>query len=286
MSKEHKVILVSSVITLIAGAILSQLIPKDCWMLIQLISCLTQFPGWVHGPLIAVLMMAILSGWVVVFRWPWIGRTLIYCWIGLAFLPDLLSPTAQHQPFYWKTYLAAVGCSVAIVGIVKYSWWSRLILTAAIMAGSLAFLSQLSAHDVVSIQIGIVIFDILAVYCSPFMDYVAEKMGSSLVPNQFLIPSLSENEDEPTDQAAGLGGGDIVVPGLVLMLAMQTFSLADWATWVTPCTVLLGWIGGYVVLLYATDKLSERKSHPATITLSPGVLIGYYLGSWLTSLLS
>jgi hypothetical protein len=278
------IILLASLLSLIAGAIGGQFVP-DRWKISTIFpSVISQFPSWTHPLIVTVTMLTILGGWLLMFRYRRLGQLAQILVIGaLSWLIFRAETHASASAFrHWQLYCWYLVVGIVVATMIVHSWWSRLILTSIVMTASLLVFGGLNEHDVVSIQIGIVIFDILAVYYSPFMEEVADQMGKLKLPNQLLVSFLEENQDDGVRVAEyGLGGGDVVVPGMVLMLAMQQFQFHSWITWICPVAVLLAWTIGYLLFPLVIRRLSGRDSHPATIVLSPAVLIGYYLSRWL-----
>lgn len=162
------------------------------------------------------------------------------------------------------------------------SWFTTGLCASIVAVGLLIVISMVRFRDKIGLSlwhcaallVGIVIYDVFAVFFTPMMEDVALTLsgtGSSL-PIMISFPESLNWDAEPRFM---LGLGDIVLPGIAVMIGFrEARRYGRPALVIGPCL-------GYVVGMAATTAVMTftHEPQPATLYLVPGVLAGLVIAA-------
>lgn len=167
----------------------------------------------------------------------------------------------------------------AVVGVcivaAAASWWfwpgwlTVDLLAIVLLFGGLSSYLRITLNfkAVATIAGGLFIYDIINVYFTGMMMRAATKTIDMKLPTLVVVPESLALDARP---AVALGLGDIIFPGLLIMIA------AVLAYRYNAKSVLYGGLVGYAAGMIAVFGILHATQHtqPALITLYPAVMIG------------
>ncbi len=175
-----------------------------------------------------------------------------------------------------------VGFAVAwvVVGLVSdwSNWLSLGVIALACAASAMLSFSRISARLLALVSVALVCYDAIHVFGTGLMQVVADQayatsqQEGAIVIGMVNIPSALDLA-APTSVAIGLG--DIVTPGLWVMVAALTTQHPNTVMFTTIVGIMIGWIACLTVSELGYLYL------PALIFLMPGSMAGYYIGNRL-----
>lgn len=193
----------------------------------------------------------------------------------------LIAAIAWSCCFRLNTYIAASvkksanTASAALAALVTAAWflqpnWLTLDIAAAtIIISFLVSVRIANFHTACIISLAVMIYDAFTVFGTGAMQKVAGK-AMTVVPLMFIVPKSFNLRAE---HLFAIGLGDIVLPGLVIILACRARSSGNLTL---RFTTLVGYVMGSFVGWAAL--ILTQKGQPATIYLMPGVILGFFLG--------
>jgi presenilin-like A22 family membrane protease len=174
-------------------------------------------------------------------------------WIGSALMPNKYVVSAASACFvgFWLLYP---------------SWLSSDILAVLSSIAMLVVMRTMSLRTLALFGVGIVIYDVIAVFGTKTM--LALAASARNVP---LLISIPRTLDLSSAHSIGLGLGDIVIPGVMIMACLVAKSRRMYT---------FGMIGYFLGLTVAMTLLRlTETAQPATIYLVPGTLFGIFLAA-------
>lgn len=233
---------------------------------------------------VAVFMSLVLAVIAYVFtmllnidfdRWAEIllrGLAVVLGCVYAAALSYMLGRLFSHKIFRWS--VPVIITAIILAWAIWPNWLTTDLFAVLLIAtGLAAYLEVTLNFMIVALAgFGLVIYDIVNVYFTGTMMRVAAPMMEAGIPGMIVVPQNWALDSAP---AAGLGAGDVVFPGLMIMLAaVLSYRCND-------KSLLYGGLIGYAVglvlvfgILYVT-----RLGQPALITLYPCVLIGILIAA-------
>lgn len=160
------------------------------------------------------------------------------------------------------------------------SWLATDIAAVAMAVGILVAMRSMGLKFCLVLLVGIMVYDAIAVFGTKMMLDVAgqvTKPGREL-PILFTLPA-SFGLDAP--RAAILGLGDVVLPGIIVMIGFRESRYFGYRS------LAIGPLVGYCLGLLATGAvlLITKAGQPATIYLVPGAVAGLLIPAWVTGTL-
>lgn len=233
---------------------------------------------------VAVFMSLVLAVIAYVFtmllnidfdRWAEIllrGLAVVLGCVYAAALSYMLGRLFSHKIFRWS--VPVIITAIILAWAIWPNWLTTDLFAVLLIAtGLAAYLEVTLNFMIVALAgFGLVIYDIVNVYFTGTMMRVAAPMMEAGIPGMIVVPQNWALDSAP---AVGLGAGDVVFPGLMIMLAaVLSYRCND-------KSLLYGGLIGYAVglvlvfgILYVT-----RLGQPALITLYPCVLIGILIAA-------
>jgi presenilin-like A22 family membrane protease len=239
----------------------------------------------VRSAMIALQMTAILALiWLVmksdvgVTAYGWlIGFSCVFM---TAFVLQVIPlPFRPHSGLAYATRFA-LAMAIVLPAFVFRSWLTIDIAAMAMAVGVLVQFRSVGLKFCVAVLCGIMLYDVVAVFGTKMMLDVAgqvTKPGHEL-PILFILPS---SFGLGATKAAILGLGDVVLPGVIVMVGFRE------AKRLGARSLAIGPVVGYVLGMIATVAvlLLTKAGQPATIYLVPGVIGGLLIPAWAKGLL-
>jgi len=187
--------------------------------------------------------------------------------------------------------LIAVSISAILVAaLVKYPEWYILDLTGIIVGvGAIGIFGiSLSIFLVIILLIGLSIYDAISVYKTKHMIDLADAVMDLKLPVMLVVPKnrryslLKETkgikeklEEKEEREAFFLGLGDIVMPGILVVSALQNIANNGL---IIALSVMIGTLVGFGVLMSVVIKGKPQAGLPY---LCSGAILGYVVSSYL-----
>jgi len=186
--------------------------------------------------------------------------------------------------------LSVIAAAILIVALVKYPEWYILDLTGIIVGvGAIGIFGiSLSIFLVIVLLIGLSIYDAISVYKTKHMIDLADAVMDLRLPVMLVVPKVRtysllketkglkeklENKEER--EAFFLGLGDIVMPGILVVAALQ--NIPDNGLLIA-LSVMIGTLIGFAVLMSVVIKGKPQAGLPY---LCSGAILGYVVSSYL-----
>jgi len=213
-----------------------------------------------------------------------IGFLVAYCGFRLGAKPEWVEVQVgsitigrKRRPFSLFRLVKAVLASL-VVGLCVYSQsWIGINTLGMLVALNLLVSSRaVTFRQVLALTGGIMTFDAVAIFATGWMIKLAERAEG--LPMMMIVPG-SFSPSDPGLMVMGLG--DIILPGLIVMLAMRQAkeNRLPMLTVLTIAGLLVGQLITTVVMIVT------RFPQPATVYLMPGALLGYLSVAWPKGLL-
>ena len=186
--------------------------------------------------------------------------------------------------------LSIIAAAAIIILLVKFPEWYVVDASGILIAlGAIALLGvSLSIFLVILLQIGLAIYDAIAVRGTKHMVALADVVLELKLPVMLIIPkirgysllkdkkSLKEKLREGEEREAfAVGTGDLVMPGI---LVASTFSNIATNGFLVAFSVMLGTLLGFSILAIF---LLRGKPQPGLPYLCSGAILGYIVSSYL-----
>ena len=186
--------------------------------------------------------------------------------------------------------LSVIAAAILIVALVKYPEWYILDLTGIIVGvGAIGIFGiSLSIFLVIVLLIGLSIYDAISVYKTKHMIDLADAVMDLKLPVMLVVPKVrtysllketkglkEKLEDKEEREAFFLGLGDIVMPGILVVSALQ--NIPDNGLLVA-LSVMIGTLIGFAVLMSVVIKGKPQAGLPY---LCSGAILGYVVSSYL-----
>ena len=187
--------------------------------------------------------------------------------------------------------LIAISISAILVAaLVKYPEWYILDLTGIIVGvGAIGIFGiSLSIFLVIILLIGLSIYDAISVYKTKHMIDLADAVMDLKLPVMLVVPKnrryslLKETkgikeklEEKEEREAFFLGLGDIVMPGILVVSALQNIANNGL---IIALSVMIGTLVGFGVLMSVVIKGKPQAGLPY---LCSGAILGYVVSSYL-----
>ena len=186
--------------------------------------------------------------------------------------------------------LSIIAAAAIIILLVKFPEWYVVDASGILIAlGAIALLGvSLSIFLVILLQIGLAIYDAIAVRGTKHMVALADVVLELKLPVMLIIPkirgysllkdkkSLKEKLKEGEEREAfAVGTGDLVMPGI---LVASTFSNISTNGFLIAFSVMLGTLFGFSILAIF---LLRGKPQPGLPYLCSGAILGYIVSSYL-----
>ncbi|OGZ06809.1 MAG: hypothetical protein A3D65_00960 [Candidatus Lloydbacteria bacterium RIFCSPHIGHO2_02_FULL_50_13] len=199
--------------------------------------------------------------------------TVVFTLITYRFFVTFFSATGSDAEGIGIRLLAATGgIAITLLWTLYPNWFTIDIAATLVAITVLVMLGGLSLQTVTIIAIGVMLYDIVAVFVTGQMMEAAGAAKS--MPMLFIIPKSFALGSAPAQM---LGLGDVVIPGAVILAALRKD---------IPRAYILTLIGYFVGLLVAIAVVYvTRVMQPATIYLVPGVLTGLLIAAYRSGML-
>ena len=186
--------------------------------------------------------------------------------------------------------LSVIAAAILIVALVKYPEWYILDLTGIIVGvGAIGIFGiSLSIFLVIVLLIGLSIYDAISVYKTKHMIDLADAVMDLRLPVMLVVPKVrtysllketkglkEKLEDKEEREAFFLGLGDIVMPGILVVSALQ--NIPDNGLLIA-LSVMIGTLIGFAVLMSVVIKGKPQAGLPY---LCSGAILGYVVSSYL-----
>lgn len=186
--------------------------------------------------------------------------------------------------------LSVIVAAILIVALVKYPEWYIIDLTGIIVGvGAIGIFGiSLSIFLVIVLLIGLSIYDAISVYKTKHMIDLADAVMDLKLPVMLVVPKVrtysllketkglkEKLEDKEEREAFFLGLGDIVMPGILVVSALQ--NIPDNGLLVA-LSVMIGTLIGFAVLMSVVIKGKPQAGLPY---LCSGAILGYVVSSYL-----
>lgn len=186
--------------------------------------------------------------------------------------------------------LSVIAAAILIVALVKYPEWYILDLTGIIVGvGAIGIFGiSLSIFLVIVLLIGLSIYDAISVYKTKHMIDLADAVMDLRLPVMLVVPKVrtysllketkglkEKLEDKEEREAFFLGLGDIVMPGILVVAALQ--NIPDNGLLIA-LSVMIGTLIGFAVLMSVVIKGKPQAGLPY---LCSGAILGYVVSSYL-----
>jgi len=186
--------------------------------------------------------------------------------------------------------ISVVASAILVAALIKYPEWYILDLTGIIVGvGAIGIFGiSLSIFLVIILLIGLSIYDAISVYKTKHMIDLADAVMDLKLPVMLVVPKnrsyslLKETkgikekiEEKEEREAFFLGLGDIVMPGILVISALQ--NIADNGL-IIALSVMIGTLVGFAVLMSVVIKGKPQAGLPY---LCSGAILGYVVSSYL-----
>lgn len=257
-----------SVIFLFSSRLISR-IPEEKIHRETFIERLTSFKSPLSGIIVvAVVLTIMLATFIFVAKqWPVFTRYyfIFVFWLSthLFFLKlkEAGSKIISHRVIVSMASVCVIG-----IWLLRPNWLTVNIVATLSAVAILVLLRTISLRALTLFGIGVVIYDVIAVFSTKKMIELASSMSS--MPLLISIPKSFDLSSAPFTM---LGLGDIVIPGTLIMACVVTKNRT---------MQMFGAIGYFFGLAVALTVLSlTHSAQPATIYLIPGTLLGIFLAT-------
>ncbi len=186
--------------------------------------------------------------------------------------------------------VSVIVAAILIVALVKYPEWYIIDLAGIIVGvGSIGIFGiSLSIFLVIVLLIGLSIYDAISVYKTKHMIDLADVVMDLRLPVMLVVPKVrtysllketkgikEKLEDNEEREAFFLGLGDIVMPGILVVAALQ--NIPDNGLLIA-LSVMIGTLIGFAVLMSVVIKGKPQAGLPY---LCSGAILGYVVSSYL-----
>jgi len=186
--------------------------------------------------------------------------------------------------------LSIIAATILIVALIKYPEWYIIDLTGIIVGiGAIGIFGiSLSIFLVIVLLIGLSIYDAISVYKTKHMIDLADAVMDLRLPVMLVVPKVrtysllketkgikEKLEGDEEREAFFLGLGDIVMPGILVVSALQNIPEAGF---IVALSVMIGTLIGFVILMSVVIKGKPQAGLPY---LCSGAILGYVLSSYL-----
>lgn len=237
----------------------------------QMISTIPMALGWIaFGLLLAFLLLRLRGSQRVL-------RVFMFVLLGfvLFFSLRLLAVSLLGSVSPWVlTILAGLALGLMLWWRHRPGWVMLNFIGLLICSAAVVYLGHLWTPMATAVLLSVMmLYDVLAVYVSGHMRWLAEWALQERMPLMFWIP-LDLSSSRSGSPALALGFGDAVLPAVLTLSSFRTHP----TPWPAVGT-LMGILMGYAVLV--RGFLMKGKSHAGLPFLAGGALCGYGLGSLL-----
>ncbi len=185
---------------------------------------------------------------------------------------------------------SVIAAAMLVVALIKYPEWYIIDLTGIIVGvGAIGIFGiSLSIFLVIILLIGLSIYDAISVYKTKHMIDLADAVMDLRLPVMLVVPKIrtysllketkgikEKLEDKEEREAFFLGLGDIVMPGILVVSALQ--NIADNGL-IIALSVMIGTLIGFAVLMSVVIKGKPQAGLPY---LCSGAILGYVVSSYL-----
>ncbi len=186
--------------------------------------------------------------------------------------------------------LSITVAAILVVALIKYPEWYVIDLCGIIVGvGSIGIFGiSLSIFLVIVLLIGLSIYDAISVYKTKHMIDLADAVMELKLPVMMIVPKIrrysllketkgikEKLEDKEEREAFFLGLGDIVMPGILVVSALQ--NIPDNGLLIA-LSVMVGTLIGFAVLMSVVLKGKPQAGLPF---LCSGAILGYVVSSYL-----
>lgn len=186
--------------------------------------------------------------------------------------------------------MSILGSAILVIALVKYPEWYILDIAGIIVGvGAIGIFGiSLSIFLVIILLLGLSIYDAISVYKTKHMIDLADVVMDLKLPVLLVVPKikrysliketkgikekLEENEER---EAFFLGLGDIVMPGILVVSALQNVPNNGF---IIALSVMIGTLVGFAVLMSVVIKGKPQAGLPY---LCSGAILGYLVSSLL-----
>lgn len=172
-----------------------------------------------------------------------------------------------------------LGFVLAIIPVVLWWFvphWATLDFLSVLFATAMLFyfvlIFTLRARPILILFLAIMVYDVWAVFYTDVMMNVAKKAFEMNLPALIYLP------ENLTRSVAGMGVGDIFIPGLLIMICFNQYHESKRPIWIWA--PLIGYVGGMIISFVVL--MVTQQGQPATIYLCPTTALGYGLAWFLT----
>jgi len=186
--------------------------------------------------------------------------------------------------------IAIIAAATLIVALIKYPEWYVIDLTGIIVGvGAIGIFGiSLSIFLVIVLLIGLSIYDAISVYKTKHMIDLADAVMDLKLPVMLVVPKIRKYsllketkgikeklEGDEEREAFFLGLGDIVMPGILVVSALQNIASNGL---LVAISVMIGTLIGFAVLMSVVIKGKPQAGLPY---LCSGAILGYVVSSYL-----
>ncbi len=164
---------------------------------------------------------------------------------------------------------SAVASAVVIGWVLAPNWLTKDLCAIAFALYALPVLSVLRAKPAIAISLGVMAYDALAVFGHHTMQKVA-----ALAADLPVLITIPAEPSLASRTGLMLGLGDIILPGIIVMLAMREAKARGVPSLATGA--LVGYAAG---LIAAFLVVRFHGMQPATIYLVPGAFAGLFIAA-------
>jgi presenilin-like A22 family membrane protease len=186
--------------------------------------------------------------------------------------------------------LSITASAILVVALIKYPEWYVIDVCGIIVGvGAIGIFGiSLSIFLVIVLLIGLAIYDAISVYKTKHMIDLADAVMELRLPVMMVVPKIRKYsllketkgikeklEDKEEREAFFLGLGDIVMPGILVVSALQ--NVPDNGL-IVALSVMVGTLVGFAVLMSVVMKGKPQAGLPY---LCSGAILGYVVSSYL-----
>lgn len=187
--------------------------------------------------------------------------------VSYAFCRHLRGGAAWAQVSWGPRVDLAVGILACLAWIFFPGWITADIFGVIAAVMILVLYRNLSAPLCLAVSIGIIVYDAFHVFGTRIMQEVAFGSGATAL-GLLTIPESLSSTAAPLVE---IGVGDLVTPGLIVMLAYRIGKVRSAAG------AIIGYVVGIALTMWVNIHFDFPQ--PATIYLIPGVWVGYWIAT-------
>lgn len=180
------------------------------------------------------------------------------------------------QKKWW--FAIVVSIIVMLLNLILPSWLTQNVVAILVATGALIVVSSISLQYVLIFFGMFVIWDAVIIFGTNALINTAKMFAGLNMPLMVTVPISISLESKPL---FFLGLGDIIMPGLMIMVSMREWKKRKML--LLPVATTVGYFGGLAVAFFVF--FITQSPQPATIYLMPAVVIFFFAAAWYKGIL-